>query len=153
MRFWVVCLLLAVRFAAPAMAEEPVMPNPNYEPRQVVAIQLNALRENNLPHADAGIARVWAFAHPVNKRVTGPLARFARMIKSEAYRILLGHRHHQIKPISRTNEEAFFAVTVTGADDRVVGYRWVVRKVLSGEHSGAWMTTSVSSPIALGEET
>lgn len=153
MRLLVLCFMLLSWFITPIKAQEASMPNPDYEPREVVAIQLNALRENNVPRTDAGIARVWAFAHPDNKRVTGPLERFARMIKSAAYRTLLGHKRHDIRAVSRSNDEALFAVTVTGADSKVVGYRWAVRKVTSGEHSGAWMTTSVSPPITLGEET
>jgi hypothetical protein len=42
-------------------------------------------------------------------------------------------------------------VTVTGGTGEVVGYRWSVAKVASGEAAGAWMTVSVSPPVAVGE--
>lgn len=153
MRLLSLCFVLVGVFVTPIMAQKAAMPSPDYEALEVVEIQLNALRDNNLSGADTGIAQVWAFAHPDNKRMTGPLDRFARMIKSTAYRTLIGHKRHHIKAISRSDDEALFAVIVTGADGKVVGYRWAVRKVTSGEFLGAWMTTSVSPPIALGEET
>jgi hypothetical protein len=51
--------------------------------------------------------------HPDNKRVTGPLARFAQMIKGPLYQILLNHRSHDIKELSHTDDRADFEVTVT----------------------------------------
>jgi hypothetical protein len=83
--------------------------------------------------------------------VTGPLARFAQMIKGPLYQILLGHRSHEIKELSATDEQAVFAVIVTSQTGEVVGYRWTVAKVADGENAGAWMTTSVSPPQPIGE--
>jgi hypothetical protein len=56
-----------------------------------------------------------------------------------------------VAEVSRTDEEAVFAVTVTTPRGDVVGYRWVVAKVRSGEHAGAWMTTAVSPPLPVGQ--
>jgi hypothetical protein len=44
-----------------------------------------------------------------------------------------------------------FAVTVTTSTGDVIGYRWSVAKVMGGEHAGAWMTTSVSPPVPVGQ--
>jgi hypothetical protein len=73
------------------------------------------------------------------------------MIKGPLYRILLGHRWHEIKEVSRAGDQADFAVTVTSQTGEVVGYRWSVAKVTEGEHAGAWMTIAVSPPISIGE--
>ena len=144
-----VALLLVM--AAPSWAADVRRPDPALSPAEVVAIQLDALQANDTPEPDAGIARAWAFAHPDNKRVTGPLPRFAAMIKGPQYRMLLNHRSHAIEEVARTDDEAVFAVTVTGRTGAVVGYRWSVAKVAEGEDAGAWMTTAVSPPVALGE--
>ena len=137
--------------AAPSWAADLLRPDPALSPAEVVAIQLDALQTNDTPEADAGIAQTWAFAHPDNKRVTGPLPRFAQMIKGPLYQILLGHRAHEIKEVSATDDQIVFAVTVTSQTGAVVGYRWSVAKVAGGEHAGAWMTTSVSPPLPIGE--
>jgi Domain of unknown function (DUF4864) len=140
-------LLLMV---APARAADLLVPDPALSPAEVVEIQLSALQANDTA-SDAGIAQTFAFAHPDNKRMTGPLARFAQMIKGPQYRMLLNHRAHEIKEVSRTDNEVVFAVTVTSATGEVVGYRWSVAKVASGEAAGAWMTVSVSPPVAVGQ--
>ena len=135
----------------PSWAEDVRTPDPALSPAEVVSIQLTALQANDTPEADAGIARTWAFAHPDNKRVTGPLPRFTQMIKGPQYQILLDHRSHEIKEVSRTDDRADFAVTVTSQTGEVVGYRWSVAKVADGENAGAWMTIAVSPPIPIGE--
>ena len=126
-------------------AQDVRTPNPALSPVEVVEIQLIALQANDTPEADAGITRTWAFAHPDNKRMTGPLPRFA------LYRILLNHRSHEVEEVSRTDDEAVFAVTITSQTSEVVVYRWSVAKVADGEDAGAWMTTAVSPPIPVGE--
>ena len=133
-----------------AWAADLLRPDPALSPAEVVVIQLDALQGNE-SETDAGIAQTWAFAHPDNKRMTGPLPRFAQMIKGPQYRMLLNHRAHEMREVSRTNDEAVFAVSVTTPTGDVVGYRWIVAKVTSGEHAGAWMTTSVSPPVPVGQ--
>ena len=137
--------------AAASWAADLLRPDPALSPEEVVAIQLDALQTNDMPETDVGIAQTWAFAHPDNKRVTGPLPRFAQMIKGPLYQILLGHRSHEIKEVMATDTQVVFAVTVTSQTGKVVGYRWTVAKVAGGEHAGAWMTTSVSPPLPIGE--
>jgi Domain of unknown function (DUF4864) len=132
-------------------AQDVRTPDPALLPAEVVEIQLTALQANDAPQTDAGIAQTWAFAHPDNRRMTGPLPRFAQMIKGPLYRILLNHRSHEIKEVSRTDDQADFAVTVTSQTGEVFGYRWSVAKVADGENAGAWMTIAVSPPVPAGE--
>jgi Domain of unknown function (DUF4864) len=144
-------IAVALLMAAPSGAADLLMPDPTLSPAEVVSIQLDALQANDTPEPDAGIAQTWAFAHPDNKRMTGPLPRFAQMIKGPLYQILLGHRSHEIEEVSRSDSEAVFAVTVTSQTGEVVGYRWSVAKVTEGANAGAWMTIAVSPPIPVGE--
>jgi hypothetical protein len=143
-------ILAFLMMAMPVPAADLLAPDPALSPAEVVAIQLNALQANEA-ETDAGIAQTFAFAHPDNKRMTGPLARFAQMIKGPQYRMLLNHRSHTIKEVSRTDEQAVFAVTVTSRTGEVVGYRWSVAKMLGGKAAGAWMTIAVSPPVSVGQ--
>jgi len=147
MRRVLICLMVIFGSAVAAAAETPAQPDPKFKPQQVIELQLDALRQGD----DAGIARVWAFAHPANKRLTGPLARFTRMIKSAPYAILLGHLSHEIEALRRSPERVLFGVTVTGAEGKVVLYRWTVSKIKSGPLEGAWLTSVVSPPIEIGD--
>ena len=139
--------------AVPATAQELLTPDPIRQPESVVEIQLQSLQKNDVPVPDTGIAQTWAFAHTDNKRVTGPLERFAWMIKSPDYRNMLDHQEHIIKPVVQTDDYALFAVTIITADDQKMSFKWEVKKVKTGEFSGSWMTTSVSSPLRAGDST
>jgi hypothetical protein len=141
--------LVAPLATAPSFAAE-LVPDPALSPAEVIAIQLSALQANDTPGPDAGIAQTFAFAHPDNRRVTGPLPRFAQMIKGPRYELLLNHRSHEIKEVASTDDEAAFAVVVTSRNGEVVGFRWAVARVAEGEHTGAWMTIGVSPPVPLG---
>ena len=141
--------LVAPLATAPSFATE-LVPDPALSPAEVIAIQLSALQANDTPGPDAGIAQTFAFAHPDNRRVTGPLSRFAQMIKGPRYELLLNHRSLEIKEVASTDDEAAFAVVVTSRNGEVVGFRWAVARVAEGEHTGAWMTIGVSPPVPLG---
>lgn len=146
-----VYLVLLAALAGPLHAQDATTPNPDLSPSDVVELQLDALQSNDNPEPDAGIARTWTFAHPSNKAVTGPLERFTRMIKGPSYRYLLNHRSHTVEVVERGEKSVRLAVTVVSSTGSIVGYRWRVERVESGEYVGSWMTTAVSSPQAIGD--
>jgi hypothetical protein len=69
-------LFVFATFASTVLANGFLQPNPKYLILEVVEIQLRALQQNDDPVPGAGIAQTWAFAHPYNRTVTGPLAQF-----------------------------------------------------------------------------
>ena len=73
-----------------------IKPNIEIEPKKVVKIQLSALMKNNNPYKDWGIIQTWEFAHPNNRKITGPIEKFKNMIKTDSYSMLLSHFDHEI---------------------------------------------------------
>ena len=71
-------LLITISFSN----AELLSPNNTISPKEVVKIQLIGLQQNDLEYKDSGIEQTWKFAHPSNKRVTGPLSNFKMMIKT-----------------------------------------------------------------------
>src|ERR1041384_3919116 len=67
-----------------------LQPNPDLSPDQVVKIQLEGLQNNDLSRDNAGIRICFSFASPGNKIITGPIANFIKLVKSPAYRMLIG---------------------------------------------------------------
>ena len=57
---------------------EILMPNSDIRPSEVVEIQLLGLQKNDYNYKDSGIEQTWNFAHPNNKKVTGPLENFKK---------------------------------------------------------------------------
>lgn len=142
-------LLLSI--AGPAAAGEPIGPDPALAPEKVVAIQLEALQHNDDPMPNTGIAQTFALAHPDNKRFTGPLPRFESMIRSPAYRPLLGHSAHQIERVAGNDTIVRFRVVIEMANGDAVEYLWDVARVADGPDKGAWLTTTVSPPANAGQ--
>ena len=127
-------------------------PNASLEPFDIVAIQLNALQRNNIPFNDAGIEQVWEFAHPNNKKITGPLEKFKKMLYSKNYKILIGHKNSEIIILSENLNKSVYKVIILSNDKKKYSYIWQVEKVKdTGDLMNCWMTTSVSNPEFLGE--
>ena len=90
-----------------AGAQEPVgtanplsdalVPAPALSPGEVVRIQLEALRHNDLHNR--GIEVAFRFASPANRANTGPLARFVSMIRNGPYALMLGFRAASYGPV------------------------------------------------------
>lgn len=145
-------ILVALTFAiSTSWAAELIEPNPELTPEEVVAIQLTALQTNNAETTDDGIEQTWIFAHPNNKRMTGPLPRFAEMVKGPLYNMLLNHRTHQIEETLRVDGQASFTVTIVSKAGDAYACKWTVEQVAEGEEAGAWMTTAVSAPQKVGQ--
>ena len=72
--------------AAPVVADHlpQTQPDPSLSPQDVVSIQLEALRNNDTPYDNRGIEVTFNFASPANKRITGPIERFAAMVRGGA---------------------------------------------------------------------
>ena len=132
-------------------AAELVTPDPDLTAEDVVTIQLTALQTNNAERSDDGIEQTWIFAHPNNKRMTGPLPRFAQMVKGPRYNMLLNHRQHQIDEVTRNDRQTTFMVTIISKNGEAFECRWAVEKVDEGEEAGAWMTTAVTAPQKIGQ--
>ena len=129
-------------------------PSPLLEPDQVIAIQLSALNNNNDPYKNFGIEQTWEFAHPENRKFTGPLENFIKMMYSSSYAKMINHKKHKINLIQSADQIAFFFIEIIDKNGTKLGFNWIIEKVLiKGEFYNCWMTTSVSPPIKYGEST
>ena len=130
---------------------EILKPSSNIKPSEVVKIQLNGLQKNDLDFKDSGIEQTWNFAHPNNKKVTGPLPNFKRMIKGDTYQMMLDHLSHTITELGSSDNWAQFEVIILDKNKIYHKFNWQVEKYsLDGSLKDCWLTTMVSNPISLG---
>ena len=128
-----------------------LFPNNSILPADVIKIQLNALMDNDSKFKDSGIEQTWNFAHPNNKKNTGPLPNFKMMIKGNSYQMLLNHLSHTITEIGSGDKWAQFEVVILDNKKIYHKFNWQVEKfTMDGPLQGCWLTTIVSSPIPLG---
>ena len=129
-----------------------IKPNISLKPFNVISIQLNSLQRNNIPFKDAGIEQVWKFAHPNNKKITGPLEKFKKMIYSKSYQMLIEHENSEITILSEDTNRSVYKVYILSSDKKRYSYIWQIEKVQAeGDLKDCWMTTSVSPPEFLGQ--
>ena len=130
---------------------EILKPSSNIKPSEVVKIQLLGLQNNNDGFEDSGIEQTWNFAHPNNKKVTGPLDKFKRMIKSNNYQMMINHISHTITEIRGGDNWVQFEVIILDNKKIYHKFNWQVEKYKEdGPLKDCWLTTMVSSPISLG---
>ena len=130
---------------------ELLKPRSDIEPSEVVKIQLLGLQKNDLNYKDSGIEQTWNFAHPNNKKVTGPLDKFKRMIKGDTYQMMINHLSHTITELGTSENWAQFEVIILDKEKIYHKFNWQVEKYSTdGPLKDCWLTTMVSNPIPLG---
>ena len=120
-------------------------------PAEVIKIQLVGLMDNDKDFKDSGIEQTWNFAHPNNKKNTGPLPNFKMMIKGNSYQMLIDHLNHTITELGSSDKWAQFEVIILDKNKIYHKFNWQVEKyTMDGPLKDCWLTTMVSNPISLG---
>ena len=152
--YLVIIFIFAGMFILTTAKADLIKPNSGIGPNQVVMIQLNGLMKNDEPNLNNGIKQTWEFAHPSNKKYTGPLSKFITLLKGQNYKMLINHLDNEIIEIFKTTNKYGFEVTILSNDKNYYQFQWVVEKYYEeGPLKDCWLTISVSNPISLGSST
>ena len=144
-------IILFYLLSSVSLKADLINPSSSIKPKEVIQIQLTGLMKNDDHYKDSGIEQTWNFAHPSNKKNTGPLPNFKRMIKGRSYQMLLNHINHTITEVGSSDKWAQFEVIILDKDKIYHKFNWQVEKYTSeGTLKDCWLTTMVSSPIPLG---
>jgi hypothetical protein len=144
-------VLILVLISISISKAELLKPNNQIKPDEVVKIQLSGLQKNDSNFKDSGIEQTWNFAHPNNKKVTGPLPNFKRMLKGDSYQMMIDHLSHTITKLGSGDNWAQFEVIILDKNKIYHKFNWQVEKYTEdGELMNCWLTTMVSNPIPLG---
>ena len=118
-------------------------PDPSLSPQDVVSIQIEALRNNDIPYEDRGIEVTFNFASPANKRMTGPLERFKVMVRSPTYGPMIDHRSAKFEKLVVEGNSARIDVILTSREGVYLGYRFFLSRQRGNRYEGSWMTDAV----------
>ena len=130
------------------VSAELIKPNIKFDPYDVVKIQLEALKQND--SQDKGIRQTWLFAHPDNKKVTGPYKNFRSMIYGQQYKFLINHTSHKIKLITNSPNTFVYRIEILSENKKLFFYEWHVQKGSNAECNNCWFTSAVSKPVDQG---
>ena len=151
--YLIIILILSIIFILSSKADI-IKPSSEILPYQVVKIQLKGLSNNNKTNTDEGIKQTWEFAHPSNKKNTGPLSKFTSMLKGKSYKVLIDHLDSEIIEIFKSSNQYGFEVTILSNDKNYYKFQWIVEKYYEeGPLKDCWLTISVSNPVSLGSST
>ena len=150
MKFFIITLLTVMTIYI-KKATSDVLPNDLFSSIEVVELQMSSL-QTNTKNNNSGIYQCWLFAHPENKKYTGPFNNFKRMISDTSYKILLNSTKFKVKLLNENKNNAIYSVNVDAYDNKRYNLIWVLEKAsISQECMNCWMTTSVTQPQFMGQ--
>ena len=150
MKFFIITLLTVMTIYI-KKATSDVLPNDLFSSIEVVELQMSSL-QTNTKNNNSGIYQCWLFAHPENKKYTGPFNNFKRMISDTSYKILLNSTKFKIKLLMENKNNATYSVNVDAYDNKRYNLTWVLEKAsISQDCRNCWMTTSVTQPQFIGQ--
>jgi hypothetical protein len=117
-------------------------PSAQLRPEEVVRRQLDALRENG--HGEEGIRRCYQFASPFNRAATGPFSRFAEMVRSPPYDVMLRATDTLVGAAVEREGRAAVLVTIVDPTRSVHVFRFILSKQRHAPYEDCWMTDAVS---------
>jgi hypothetical protein len=127
-----------------------IQPTKNLTAYDVLKIQLTALKNNNKSSKNDGIKQTWIFAHPENKKFTGPYTKFEKMILGNQYKILLNHLSHNINLIKNSKDRYIYNIELITKNKKIYFYEWHLEKTTTEKCNSCWFTTIVSPPVNKG---
>ncbi len=143
-RLIAIATLLVVLAAPLGAAHLPqTEPVPSLSPRDVVSIQIEALGNNDTPYENRGIEVTFNFASPANKSLTGPLERFAVMVRNPTYGPMIDHRGASYENLVVEGDSARIDVILTSKEGMYLGYRFFLSRQHGNRYEGSWMTDAV----------
>ena len=150
MKFFIITLLSVMTIYI-KKATSDVLPNDLFSSIEVVELQMSSL-QTNTKNNNSGIYQCWLFAHPENKKYTGPFNNFKRMISDTSYKILLNSTKFKVKLLKENKNNATYSVNVDAYDNKRYNLTWVLEKAsVSQDCKNCWMTTSVTQPQFIGQ--
>jgi len=150
MKFFIITLITFMTIYI-KKATSDVLPNDLFSSIEVVELQMSSL-QTNTKNNNSGIYQCWLFAHPENKKYTGPFNNFKRMISDTSYKILLNSTKFKVKLLKENKNNATYSVNVDAYDNKRYNLTWVLEKAsISQDCRNCWMTTSVTQPQFIGQ--
>ncbi len=119
-----------------------IKPSPNLTAYQVLNIQLQSLKNNKKLRNNLGIIQTYEFAHPENKKLTGPLQNFTRMIQSNNYAILLNHEKTKVGVIHQDQFHEVYLIQVTKGK-KSENFLWTLITYIDENKNAFWYTVNV----------
>ena len=125
-------------------SKDLILPSTKLTGYQVLVLQLQSLKNNTKLGNDRGIEQVFIFAHPENKKITGPIKNFKKMIKSDPYSIFLDHNENKIETVHKDEFHEVYLVKVT-KNNISKTFLWTLITYIDNNKNSFWFKVNVIS--------
>ena len=125
-------------------SKDLILPSTKLTGYQVLVLQLQSLKNNTKLGNDRCIEQVFIFAHPENKKITGPIKNFKKMIKSDPYSIFLDHNENKIETVHKDEFHEVYLVKVT-KNNISKTFLWTLITYIDNNKNSFWFTVNVIS--------
>jgi hypothetical protein len=98
---------------------------------------------------EVSLVQCYCLASPANRVMTGPLNRFAAMVRQPQYEALVLAEHSLVGPPVMRGDQAAVLVTVVDANRRASVFRFVLSKQQKEPFDGCWMTDAVTPDMGV----
>jgi hypothetical protein len=131
--------------AAPELEQlnlsQVVLPSTELTPDAVVRLQLAGLSDDR--GDGVGVLQCYAFASPANRAVTGPLDRFGKIVRQDAFECMARPQAMLIGRPQITDRIARVLVTMIDDQHRVHAFTFVLARQSEAPFKDCWMTEAV----------
>jgi hypothetical protein len=117
------------------------IPKSHFSPAEVVALQVQALRDSVTEPEKMKIC--YSFASPKNREVTGPYARFAEMVMTPPYDKLAVSQDWQVGNAAIEKDYAAVLVSTLSANGDATAFRFLLHQYKRAPYQGCWLTEAV----------
>jgi len=118
-------------------------PSPDLPPAEVVRTIVAALRDNDAPTPQSGVATTFNFASPANQSATGPLPRFIQMVNAPVYAPMINHRRAVFGKMAVDGTQARQLVTFYDDQSQPAYFAFALSQQPDGKLKGCWLTDGV----------
>lgn len=143
-RLIVLALTMGFASASIVSADDALKPSIDLSPRDVVRAQLRAMASNDANGPDSGIAIAFRFASPANKVQTGPVEKFATIVRNPAYVAMIDNTGLKFGKTVLEDSSALVPVIVNDPDGELFGYVFRLSRHSIVDCDRCWMTDSVA---------
>ena len=114
-------------------------PSPEWSPKQVIQIQLAALKFPNHPFLSSGYQKLFEFCAPRVKEQFGPAPRFVQMMLTSSYLPLQNYQRIEFGPLFQSTRHAWQPFAVQAANGNFYHYHIGLQKRIGGPQDGCWL--------------
>ena len=104
--------------------------------------------QNFSKYPENSLDTIWKYAHPDNKKITGPKENFRNMLLSEPYSSILDLKEYSFTKTVETETNEHYEIKILANNNSYFEVTWVFQLDVCPENQGGdcWLTIAVTAP-------